>query len=96
MAQGTKPPEISPDEKWWWDGMSWRPIAHPGLVLMKRAPDWAVIAMLCWALLPVGIAILMFLIAPTYWGPMVLVQFLALWVVLLGPALLILLNPRQP
>jgi hypothetical protein len=26
----------------------------------------------------------------------VLVQFFALWVVLLGPALLILLNPRQP
>ncbi len=143
MAEGTKPPEISPDEKWWWDGMSWRPIAHPGLVLMKRALDWAVIAMLCWTLLPVGIAILMFLIAPTYWGPMVslgglgllaagiasigvsvalaavarkfarptrgallaglgiiivavLVQFFALWVVLLGPALLILLNPRQP
>src|SRR5260370_7212503 len=71
MAERAKPPEISPDEKWWWDGMSWRPIAHPGLVSMKRALDWAVIAMLCLALLPVGIAILMFLIAPTYWGPMV-------------------------
>ncbi|SRR6266478_9618590 len=141
MAQGTKPPAISPDDKWWWDGMSWRPIAYPGLVLIKRALDWAVIGMLCLALLPVGIAVVIFLITPTYWRPMfslaglgllvagivsigisvalaavarkfarptrgallaglgiiivaVLVQFFALWVVLLGPALLILLNPR--
>jgi hypothetical protein len=142
MARGTKAPQISPDDKWWWDGTSWRPIAHPGLVFMKRALDWAVIGMLCWALLPVGIAIVMFLITPTYWRPMFslpglgllaagiasigvsvalaafarrfarptrgpllaglgiimvafLVQFVALWVVLLGPALLILSNPRQ-
>jgi len=142
MAQGTKPPEISPDDKWWWDGMSWRPIAHPGLVVMKRALDWAVIGMLCWALLPVGLTVVMTLITPSYWRPMLslgglgllaagiaaigvsvalaafarrfarptrgallaglgiimvafLVQFVALWVVLLGPAMLILLNPRQ-
>jgi hypothetical protein len=142
MAAGTKPPQISPDEKWWWDGVSWRPIAHPGLVLMKRALDRAVIGMLCWALLPVGIAVVMTFITPTYWRPMFslaglgllaagivaigvsvalaavprrfarptrgallaglgiimvafLVQLFALWVVLLGPALLILLNPRQ-
>jgi hypothetical protein len=142
-SAGTKAPQISPDDKWWWDGMSWRPIAHPGLAVMKRALDWAVIGMLCWALLLVGIAIVIFLITPTYWRPMfslaglgvfaagiasigvgvalaavaqrfarptrgallaglgiiivaVLVQFFALWVVLLGPALLVLLNPRQP
>ena len=142
MTEGTQRPEISPDDKWWWDGMSWRPIAHPGLVLMKRALDWAVIGMLCWALLPVGIVVVMTLITPTYWRPMfslgglgllaagiaaigisvglaavarrfarptpgallaglgiimvgVLVQFFTLWVVLLGPALLILLNPSQ-
>jgi hypothetical protein len=142
MAKGTTPPQISPDDKWWWDGVSWRPIAHPGLVLMKRALDRAVIGMLCWALLPVGIAIVMTLITPTYWRPMFslaglgllaagmaaigvsvalaavarrfarptrgallaglgiimvafLVQFFAFWVVLLGPALLILLNPSQ-
>src|ERR1700694_1441272 len=141
MAKGTKPPQISPDDKWWWDGMSWRPIGHPGLVLMKRALDWAVIGMLCWALLPVGIAVVMTLITPTDWRPMFslaglgllvagiaaigvsvalaavarrfarptrgallaglgiimvafLVQFFTLWVVLLGPALLILLNPH--
>jgi hypothetical protein len=140
MAEGTKSPQISPDDKWWWDGTSWRPIAHPGLVLMKRALDWAVIGMLCLVVLPVGIAIVMTLVAPTYWRPMFswaglgllaagiaaigvsvalaavarrfarptrgallaglgiimvafLVQFFALWVVLLGPALLILLTP---
>ncbi|HEV2035121.1 MAG TPA: hypothetical protein VGU71_13145 [Candidatus Dormibacteraeota bacterium] len=142
MAQGTKPPQISPDDKWWWDGMSWRPIAHPGLILIMRALDWAVIAMLCWALILVGIAVVMTLVTPTYWHPMFslgglgllaagiaaigvslalaavarkfarptrgalfaglgiisvafLIQLFALWVVLLGPALLILLNPRQ-
>jgi hypothetical protein len=142
MAEGTKPSQISPDDKWWWDGMSWRPIAHPGLVLMKRALDWAVIGMLCWALLPVGIVVVMTLVTPTYWRPMFslaglgllaagiaaigvsvalaavarrfarptrsallaglgiimiafLVQFFAFWVVMLGPALLIVLNPGQ-
>lgn len=142
MAEGTKRPQISPDDKWWWDGGSWRPIAHPGLVLMTRALDWAVIGMLCWALLPVGIAVVMTLTTPTYWRPMFslaglgllaagiasigvsvalaavarrlarpsrgallaglgiimvafLVQFVALWVVLLGPALLIVLNPQS-
>jgi hypothetical protein len=142
MAERTKPPQISPDDKWWWDGTSWRPIAHPGLVLMKRALDWGVIGMLCWALLPIAIAVVMIFVTPTYWRPMFslaglgllaagiasigvsvalaavarrfarptrgallaglgiimvafLVQFFALWVVLLGPALLILLSPRQ-
>jgi hypothetical protein len=142
MAERTRPPQISPDDKWWWDGVSWRPIAHPGLVLMMRALDWAVIGMLCWTLLTVGIVVVMTLITPTYWRPMFslagfglsavgiaaigvsvalaafarrfarptrgallaglgiitvafLFQFFTLWVVLLGPALLILLNPRQ-
>jgi hypothetical protein len=142
MADRANPPQISSDEKWWWDGTSWRPIAHPGLVLMTRALDWAVIGMLCWALLPIGIAVVMIFVTPTYWRPMFslaglgllaagiasigvsvalaavarrfarptrgallaglgiimvafLVQFCALWVVLLGPALLILVNPRQ-
>ena len=142
MAERTKPPQISPDEKWWWDGVSWRPVVSPMFVLMMRALDKAVIAMLCWALLPVGIAIVIILITPTYWSPMFslgglallaggiaaigvsvalaavarrfarptrgallaglgiivvafLVQLVALWVVLLGPALLILMNPRQ-
>ena len=143
MAPGTRSPQISPDDKWWWDGMAWRPIASPGLVLLMRALNWGVIGMLCWALLPVGIAVVLALIAPTYWRPMfssvlglgllaagivaigvsvglavvagtlarptrgallaglgiimvaVLVQFFVLWVVLLGPALLILINPRQ-
>lgn len=109
---------------------------------MTRALNWAVIGMLCWAALPVGIAIVMTLVTPTYWRPMLswaglglfaaaiaaiglslalaaaarrfarptrrallagvgillvafLVQFFTLWVVLLGPALLILLNPTQ-
>jgi hypothetical protein len=142
MAQGTNTPQISPDDKWWWDGVRWRPIVSPIHVLMMRALDRAVIGMLCWALLPVGIAIVMTIVTPTYWRPMVslvglgllvvgiaaigisvalaavarkfarpsrgallaglgiimvafFVQFFALWVVLLGPALLILLNPRQ-
>jgi hypothetical protein len=141
MAEGTKPPQISPDDKWWWDGVSWRPIAHRGLVLMMRALDRAVIGMLCWTLLTVGIVVVMTLITPTYWRPMFslaglgllavgiaaigisvalaafarrfarptrgallaglgiimvafLLQFCTLWVVLLGPAVLILLNPR--
>jgi hypothetical protein len=140
MAEGTKPPQISPDDKWWWDGASWRPIVSPMFVLMMRALDKAVIGMLCWALLPVGIAVVMTLATPTYWRPMLsltglglgaigiaaigvsvalaavarrfarptrgallaglgivmvafLVQFFALWVVLLGPALLIVMNP---
>jgi hypothetical protein len=109
---------------------------------MARALDWAVIGMLCWALLPVGIAVVMALITPTYWRPMFsvgglglvaagvaaiglslvlaavarrfarpsrgallaglgivlvafLVQFFALWVVLLGPALLTILGSPQ-
>jgi hypothetical protein len=142
MAEGTKPPQISPDDKWWWDGVSWRPIASPGLVVMMRALDWAVIGMLGWTLLTVGIVVVMTFITPTYWRPMFslaglglvaagiaaigvsvalaafarrfarptrgallvglgiimvafLLQFFTLWVVLLGPALLILLNPRQ-
>jgi hypothetical protein len=141
MAERTKPPQISPDDKWWWDGVSWRPIAHRGLVLMMRALDRAVIGMLCWALLLVGIVVLMTVITPAYWRPMFslaglgllaagisaigvsvalaavarrfatptrgallaglgiitvafLFQFFSLWVVLLGPAMLILLNPR--
>jgi hypothetical protein len=139
VAKGSKPPQVSPDDKWWWDGLSWRPIAHPGLVMMMRAVDRAVVGMLCWALLPVGIAVVMTLVTPTYWRPMFslaglgllaagiaaigvsvalaevarrfarptrgallaglgiimvafLVQFFTLWVVLLGPALLTLLN----
>ncbi len=121
MAKGTRRPQISPDDKWWWDGKSWRPIASPALVVMAHALDWAVIGMLCWALLPVGLTVVMTLITPSYWRPMLslgglrfaiptrgallaglgiimvafLVQFVALWVVLLGPAMLILLNPRQ-
>lgn len=142
MAEATKPPQISPDYKWWWDGLSWRPIAHPMLVLMMRALDRAVIGMLCWTLLPVGIAVVMIVVAPTYWRPMIslmglgllaggvaaigvsvalaavarrlarptrgallaglgiimvalIVQIVALWVVLLGPALIILSNPPQ-
>jgi hypothetical protein len=142
VAEGTKTPQISPDEKWWWDGVSWRPIVSPMFVLMVRALDKVVIGMLCWALLPVGIAVVMTLVTPTYWRPMFslaglgllavgiaaigvsvalatvarrfarptrgallaglgitmvafLVQFVALWVVLLGPALLILSNPSQ-
>ena len=143
MAEGTTPPQISPDGKWWWDGASWRPIASPIHVLMMRALDRAVIGMLCFALLPVGLVVVMTAVTPTYWNPMFssitgfgllaagvaaigisvalaevarrfarpsrgallaglgiifaafLVQFFALWVVLLGPALLILSNPRQ-
>ncbi len=142
MGKGTRGPQISPDDKWWWDGKSRRPIASPALVVMAHALDWAVIGMLCWALLPVGLTVVMTLITPSYWRPMLslgglgllaagiaaigvsvalaafarrfarptrgallaglgiimvafLVQFVALWVVLLGPAMLILLNPRQ-
>jgi hypothetical protein len=142
MGKGTRRAQISPDDKWWWDGKSWRPIASPALVVMTHALDWAVIGMLCWALLPVGLTVVMTLITPSYWRPMLsleglglvaagiaaigvsvalaafarrfarptrgallaglgiimvafLVQFVALWVVLLGPALIILQNPRQ-
>ena len=106
---------------------------------MARALHWAVVGMLCWALLPVGLVILMTLINPTYWRPMFsvgglgliavgliaigislvlaavarklarpsrgrllaglglilaafLVQFVTLWVVLIGPALLVILS----
>lgn len=142
MVERTQPPPISADEKWWWDGRSWRPVVSPMLVLMVRAFDKAVIGMLCWALLPVGIAIVITVVAPTYWSPMfslaglallavciaaigvslalaavarrfarptrgavlgglgiilvaLLVQWVTLWIVLLGPALLVLINPRQ-
>ena len=74
MAEATKPPQISPDDKWWWDGLSWRPIAHPMHVLMMRALDRAVIGMLCWALLPVGIAVVMILITPIYLASDVLID----------------------
>ena len=144
MVEGTRSPRISPDCKWWWDGVSWRPIAHPAFVWMKRAFDWAVLGMLCWVVCPVGIGVVIAIVAPTYWGPMFtttigigllivavvaigislalaqvarrvarpsrgallaglaiillafLIQFITLWVVLLGPALVILLSPRQP
>ena len=139
MAERTTPPQISPDEKWWWDGVSWRPVVSPILILIMRAIDKAVIGVLCCALLPVGTAVVIALIAPTYWRPMfswaglillavgaaaigvslalaavarrfargallaglgvimvaILVEFSSLWVVLLGPALLILLTPGQ-
>ena len=142
MAEATKRLQISPDQKWWWDGRSWRPIASPALIAMARALDWAVIGMLCWALLPVGIAVVIAVITPTYWRPMfsvaglglvgaglaaigfslalaavarrfarpsrgallaglgivlvaLLVQFFALWIVLLGPALLTVLSSPQ-
>src|SRR6266849_4245371 len=45
MGKGTRRPQISPDDKWWWDGKSWRPIASPALVVMAHALDWAVIGM---------------------------------------------------
>jgi len=111
-------------------------------VLMMRALDKAVIGMLCSALIPVGIAVVMTLVTPAYWRPIFslaglglsalgiasigasvalasvarrfarptrgallgglgivvvafLVQFVALWVVLIGPALIIVSNPRQ-
>src|SRR5580765_3192455 len=70
MAEGTKPPQISPDYKWWWDGVSWRPIASPALVVMMRVLEWAVIGLLCWTLLPVGIVLAMVFITPNYWLPM--------------------------
>src|SRR5260370_15590622 len=142
MGKGTRRPQISPDDKWWWDGKSWRPIAIPALVVMAHALDWAVIGMLCWALLPVGLTVGMTLITPSYWRPMLslgglgllaagiaaivdsvalaafarrfarptrgamlaglgiimvafLLQVVALWGLLLVPALLILLEPRQ-
>src|SRR5260370_20900072 len=70
MANGTRPPQISPDDRCWWDGKSWRPIASPALVVMTRALDRAVIGMLCLALLPVSLTVVMTLITPSYWRPM--------------------------
>jgi hypothetical protein len=144
MAGGTKSPQISPDGKWWWDGVSWRPIAHPAFAVAKRAFDWAVVAMFCWAALPVGLAVVLAILEPSYWAPMFstttgigllavgivaigvsvalagvarrvarpsrggllaglgiimvafLVEFIWFWIVLLGPALVIVLSPRQP
>ena len=144
MAEGTKSPQISPDGKWWWDGVVWRPIAREsGFVLMKRLFDWAVVGVLCWVFFPVALAVVMAIVTPTYWGPMFstrggigmlgagliaiaiggalalvarsvarpsrgsllagvgillvafLIQFFTLWIVLLGPALIILLSPSQ-
>lgn len=144
MAGGTKSRQISPDGKWWWDGVSWRPIAQESrFVPLKRVFDWAVVGMLCWVLFPIALAVVMAIVTPTYWGPMFstragigmlgagllaiaiggalaliarklakpsrgsllagvaillvafLIQFFTLWVVLLGPALIILVSPPQ-
>jgi hypothetical protein len=102
------------------------------------------IAARVWTLFPLGLALLMFVVTPTYFRPMwssslgigllvgglvlvgggygatelavrwmkrggwrlglgitvivvaYFVQFVTLWIILLGPALLILLSPRQP
>ncbi len=145
MTDGTKGPQLSPDGKWWWDGVSWRPVArNSGFALAKRVFDWAVVGMFCWVIFPIGLAVLLAVIEPTSWGPMFstttgrgllaagavgigigvaltevarrlvrpsrgallagvgiitlafLIQFFTLWIVLLGPALVIVLNPRQP
>jgi hypothetical protein len=71
VAEGTTPPQISPDGKWSWDGVSWRPIARESsLDLMKRVLDWAVVGTLCWVLVPIALAVVMAIASPTYWGPM--------------------------
>jgi hypothetical protein len=70
MGEGTRSPQISPDGKWWWDGASWRQIAHPGLLLMSRAFDWAVVVMLAWVVLPVALAVILAIVNPTFWHPM--------------------------
>ena len=140
MAEGSRSLQISPDRKWWWDGAQWRPIASPLHILVMRVLNYSVVGVLCWAVLPVGLAIVMAVITPTYWRPMfsvagvvlltlgivaiavsiglaaivqrfarptrgavlaglglvtvaLIVQFLTLWVVMLGPAVLILLKP---
>jgi hypothetical protein len=144
VVGGTKSRQISPDGKWWWDGVSWRPIAPESpLVVLKRVFDWAVVGTLYWVLFPIALAVVMAIVTPTYWGSMFstragigllgagllaiaiggapaliarkvarpsrgsllagvaillvafLIQFFTLWVVLLGPALIILLSPSQ-
>jgi hypothetical protein len=145
VTEGTNAGQLSPDGKWWWDGASWRPVRREsGLTLAKRLFDFAVIGSFCWVAFPLALALLLAVITPTYWGPMLsaatgigllvagvvaigigaaltevarrlvrpsrgrllaglgiltvafLIQFVTLWIVLLGPALILLSNTRQP
>lgn len=112
--------------------------------MATRVFDWVVVGVICWVFFPIGLAVVLEVVAPTYWGPMfssavgigllgagvvaigigialavvarrvvkpsrgrllagigiILVafvtQFFTLWIVLLGPALVILLSPPAP
>lgn len=142
------PPQLSPDGKWWWDGVRWAPvIQNPATLTAARhlyLVTMSVVAMRFVVFFPVGLGLLMAILTPTYWGPMLstplgiamlsagvievagafvvtevagqlmrrgtrgiaagialvaitfFLQFITVWIVLLGPAILILVNARQP
>jgi hypothetical protein len=138
---------MSPDGRWWWDGTRWVPITQrQGNSAEVRAQliNVLVIGARLWVAFPVGIGVLMFIVTPTYWRPMLsaplgfellavglvviagglvltevagrlmrrgggalaggilliictfFLQFITIWIILLGPALIILSTTKQP
>ena len=141
------PPHLSPDGRWRWDGASWVPMIQsdaPPAAILPDPVTLAVIAMRIWVLFPLGLGLLLALLAPSYWRPVLsaplglailtggliviaggfalievagrlmrrghgglaagiailactfFLQFITLWIVLLGPAIVILVNTKQP
>jgi hypothetical protein len=144
VSEQTNERQLSPDGKWWWDGVAWRPTTQgAGFAVAMRVFDYVVVGMFCWVVFPIALAVLMAFITPTYWYPMFstalgigllaagvgataiglaltwvarrlvrpsrgallaavgimlvafLTQFVTWWIVLLGPAIIILSRPPQ-
>jgi hypothetical protein len=147
-SETPRPPQLSPDGRWRWDGATWVPEiqtnAPPAAAALPDPVTLAVIAMRIWVVFPLGLGVLLAILTPTYWRPVLssalgiailtagaiviaggfvltevagrlmrrgggrlaagvgllagtfFLQFITLWIVLLGPAILILVNTKQP